>query len=131
CGLIAATQSYYVVTFVCVRFCYPWLAQARPAEARELGELANLARVGRIVLGLTVAVPFLALAAVVLIDVGRLVIGALAAIGFLGCALAYLLDLAIRADLAALLAAMNPGGDPFHSADALDSFLSSSRRKGD
>src|SRR5690606_21833939 len=27
CGLIAATQSYYVVTFLAVRIDYPWLLQ--------------------------------------------------------------------------------------------------------
>ena len=34
CGLIAATQSYYVVTFLSVRISYPWLLQARPRDAR-------------------------------------------------------------------------------------------------
>ncbi len=129
CGMIAATQSYYVVTFLSVRNCYPWLIKARPADARELGELASLARMGRIVLGVTVSLPFIALAALLLLgDSGRAVIGALAAIGFLGCALAYLLDLAIRADLAALAAAMNPGGDVLGAGDSLDSFLTGSRR---
>ncbi len=84
CGLIAATQSYYVVTFLSVRVCYPWLLEARPADSRELPELANLARLGRIVLGLTVMVPFLALAALLLNDVEKGVIGAIAATGFFG-----------------------------------------------
>jgi hypothetical protein len=128
CGLIAATQSYYVVTFLAVRICFPWLVQARPADGRELPELANLARLGRIVLGLTVLVPFLALAALLLNDVQRPVIGAIAATGFFGCALAYLLDLAIRADVAALAAAVNPSSDALLGGDSVESFLGGSRR---
>lgn len=128
CGMIASTQSYYVVTFLSVRYCYPWLMQARPPDPSELKELASLARLGRIVLGLTVALPFIALAALLLWDSARAVIGALAAIGFLGCALAYVLDLAIRADLAALAAALNPSGDTLAAGDSPDSFLSGSRR---
>jgi hypothetical protein len=129
CGLIAATQSYYVVTFLSVRICYPWLLAARPAaDARELPELANLAHLGRIVLGLTVAVPFLALAALLLNDVERDVIGAIAATGFLGCALAYWLDLAIRGDLSALATAINPSGDAFFAGDSVESLLTGSRR---
>ncbi len=128
CGLIAATQSYYVVTFLSVRVCYPWLLQARPPDARELPELANLARVGRIVLGLTVAVPFLALAALLLKDVDRSVIGAIAATGFFGCALAYWLDLAIRGDVSALATAINPSGDALLAGDSVESLLNGSRR---
>jgi hypothetical protein len=128
CGLIAATQSYYVVTYLSVRLCFPWLLQARPADARELPELSNLARLGRIVFGATVLVPFLALAALLLNDVQRAEIGAIAATGFFGCALAYVLDLSIRADLAALAAAINPGSDGLLSGDSAVSFLTGSRR---
>lgn len=129
CGLIAATQSYYVITFLSVRICYPWLLKARPADARELPELANLVRLGRVVLGITVLVPFLALGALLLNDVQRAEIGAIAATGFFGCALAYLLDLAIRADLAALAAAINPGSDALLAGDSVESFLTGSRRR--
>ncbi len=125
CGLIAATQSYYVVTLLSVRICYPWLLQARPTDARELAELANLARWGRIVLGLTVLVPFLALAALLLKDVERGVIGAIAATGFIGCALAYWLDLTIRADIGALATAINPTSDALLAGDSVESLVSS------
>jgi eukaryotic-like serine/threonine-protein kinase len=128
CGMIAATQSYYVVTFLSVRNCYPWLMRARSVEAREIRELSGVARMGRIVLGVTVSTPFIALAALLWTDSGRAVIGALAAIGFLGCALAYLLDLAIRADLGALATAINPSGDSLGGGDSLDSLLTGSRR---
>lgn len=122
--MVAATQSYYVVTFFSVRYCYPWLLQARPLDAREV---AGLARRGRFFLALTVSVPFVALSALVLINFDRTVIGALGAIGLVGCALACLLEQAIRGDLAALAATMNPSGDALGS-DSIDSFLSGSRR---
>ena len=50
CGLVAATQSYYVLTFFAVRFCYPWLVRARLPDAREIANLATLARRGQIFL---------------------------------------------------------------------------------
>ncbi|MBI3838583.1 MAG: serine/threonine protein kinase [Planctomycetia bacterium] len=127
CGMIAATQSYYVVTFFSVRFGYPWLLQARPADARDVSDLADLARRGRLFLGLTVAVPFLALSALVLLNFDRAVIGILGAIGLVGCGLAYLLDLTLRGDLAALTASMDPGGDPLFAGEPPDSFLTGSR----
>ncbi len=129
CGLISATQSYYVVTFFAVRFCYPWLVRARTPDAREVEDLAKLARRGRVFLALTVSVPFLAMAALVLINFDRPVIAALCGIGLLGCGLAYWLDLAIRGDLAALAATMNPGGDALLASDTIDSLLTGSRRR--
>ena len=129
CGLVAATQSYYVVTFLCVRFCYPWLLRARAADAREIADLAALSRRGRIFLALTFAVPFLALAALVSINFDRAVIGALSGIGFLGCGLAYWLDTVIRGDLAALAGTLNPGGDALLASDTVESLLQGSRRR--
>jgi hypothetical protein len=128
CGLIAATQSYYVVTYLAVRVCFPWLLQARGPDARILTELGYLARLGRGVLGLTVAVPFLALAALLINDVPRDVLGAIAATGFLGCVLGYWYDLTIRADLGALATAISPSGDVLLSGDSVDSLLGDSRR---
>ncbi len=128
CGLIAATQSYYVVTFLSIRNCYAWLIRARPADARNVHELADVARRGRIFLALTVSVPLLSLPALVLIDFNRYATAALGGVGVVGCGLAYLLDLAIRGDLAALAAAMNPGGDALMAGDTLDSFLTGTRR---
>jgi len=128
CGMISSTQSFYVVSYLSVRFCYPWLFQARPPDARDLPELSRLSRIARVFFGFTLSVPFLALGALLMIDVGRAVIGALAAIGFLGCVLAYVLDLAIRADLSALAAAMNSSGDALAAGDSFDSTLAGSRR---
>jgi hypothetical protein len=128
CGMIAATQSYYVVAFLSVRYCYPWLLQSRVVDASAAAELGELARRGRVVLGFTVAVPFIALMAAGLINFDRLVILALGGVGLAGCGLAYLLDLNIRGDVAALAAAINPSGDPLFATDSVDSFTTRSRR---
>ncbi len=82
---------------------------------------------GRIVLGLTVAVPFVDLLAAVWVQFDRPVIAAMGAIGLAGCGIAYWLDLTIRGDLAALAAAINPSGDPLLGGESVDSFLSGSR----
>jgi eukaryotic-like serine/threonine-protein kinase len=129
CGLVAATQSYYVVTFFAVRYCYPWLVRARRPDAREIAELATLARRGRVFLALTLSVPFLALSALVLINFDRSVIAALCGVGLLGCGLAYWLDLTIRGDLAALAGTMNPDGDSLLASDTIDSVLTGPRRR--
>ena len=71
CGMIAATQSYYVVTFLTVRYCYPWLMQSAAHRVARRLDLADLVRRGRIVLGLTVSVPFIVLPAVVVINFDR------------------------------------------------------------
>lgn len=128
CGLIAATQSFYMVSFFAVRYCYPWLARARVADARETLDLTALARQARLFLVLTVSVPFLALLALVLINFDRTLIGVLCGIGLLGCDFAHWLDQAIRGDLAALASAMNPDGDALLLSDSMDSSLSDSRR---
>jgi serine/threonine protein kinase len=129
CGLVAATQTYYVVTFFAVRFCYPWLVRARVPDAREIADLATLSRRGRNFLALTVSVPFLALSALVLINFERSVIAALSVIGLLGCGLAYWLDMVIRGDLTALAGTMNPGGDALLASDTFDSLMTGSRRR--
>ncbi len=127
CGMISATQSYYVVTFFAVRYCYPWLLRARPAEARDVAELEAVARRGRVALALTFSVPFLALIALVFFQSEQAVMGALGGIGLAGSALAYVLDLAIRGDLAALMATLNPSGDPLGTSDSFEARLAGSR----
>jgi serine/threonine protein kinase len=129
CGLIAATQSYFVVTFLSVRNGYPWLMRARAADADDVSDLAAVARRGRIALALAVAIPFLAIFAVLALEeIDSGVIGSLAGLGLLGCGLAYVLDLTIRGDLTALAAVINPSTDPLAGSDSLDSRLSASHR---
>ena len=126
CGLIAATQSYYVVTLFAVRFCYPWLLRGRTLQADEIADLARVSWRGRIFLALTLAIPFLAPLALVGINFDRGVIGALSAIGLAGCGLAYWLDNVIRGDVEALTLAMSPSGDTLLSSGSSDSFLTRS-----
>jgi hypothetical protein len=128
CGLIAATQSYFVITFLSVRNDYPWLLRARAADADQVNDLASVARRGRLMLALAVAIPFLAIFAALALQDKTLVIGALAGMGLAGCGLAYGLDLAIRADLSALAAVISPGADPLVGSDSLDSRLTGSHR---
>ena len=128
CGMIAATQSYFIVTFLSVRYCYPWLLAAHAADARDVGDLAEVARRGRIVLALTLSIPFVALAALVLVAFQRPVIGGLGGLGLISCAIGYLLDVTIRGDLAALAAVINPGGDVLLASDSIEAALSGSRR---
>ncbi|MGD9723007.1 MAG: serine/threonine-protein kinase [Pirellulales bacterium] len=128
CGMIAATQTYYVVTFMALRFCYPWLLQSRTTESHDVTDLSDVVRRGRIFLGITLSVPFIALSAVVLINFQRGVIAGLGGVGLAGCALAYWLDLTIRSDAAALASAIKPGGDPLLSTDSVESLAGSWRR---
>jgi serine/threonine protein kinase len=132
-GMIAATQSHHLVTYLCVHYCCPWLLKARPVDAREVSDLAALAQRGRVILGLTFSLPFVALIAVLLLSAfgmltqsdDRVALGALCGVGIVGCALAYVLDLSTRADLTAFAGAMNPGGEAL--TDTRDSFLTGSR----
>jgi len=123
CGMIAATQSYYVVTFLSVRFCYPWLLQARHTDAREVGELESVARRGRILLALTVAVPFLAFAALLMINFNRLVIGRPHGHRFCRLRPGVFAGSHDPRRLSALAGVMNPSGEPHFGTDTSDSFL--------
>jgi hypothetical protein len=90
-------------------------------------ELSNVARRGRIFLAATVSIPFLALFGAMFVSFNEYVIAALGGIGLLGCGIAYLLDLAIRGDLSALAAVINPSSDPLAAGDTLDSFMTGTR----
>jgi len=130
CGMIAATQTFYVVALFAVRYCYPWLIRGRLTGVDSVSELAALAQRSRTFLALTVSVPFFALSALVLINFDRIVIGLLGAIGLIGCGLAYWLDQAVRGDLSALVGAVHPSADPLLADETLDSFTTGSHRSG-
>ena len=134
-GLIAATQCFYAMTFLVLRFCYPRLLQAGTVEVGlvegdQLRQLESLAWRSRIYFGLAVAVPFIAVVAAVFMGPNdRMPVVVLAGIGLAGFALAYFFDLSLRGDLAALAGVLSPSGDTLGSRDTLDSFLTSSRRR--
>jgi hypothetical protein len=128
-GLIAATQSFYVMTFLVMRFCYPPLLKTQPMDATQMRGLLSLAWRSRIYFGLAVAVPFIAVTAAAFIEgSGRWPIVVLGGIGLIGFALAYFFDVTLRGDLAALAGVINPSGDKLANSDSLDSFLTGSRR---
>jgi eukaryotic-like serine/threonine-protein kinase len=127
-GLIAATQCFYVMTFLAIRYCYPRLLQALPADAREIDGLLALARRSRTYFGLAVAAPFIAVMVMVFVNTDRWPVGVLGGVGLLGFALAYFFDVSLRGDLAALAGMMNPGGDALGSGDSFDQLVGSSRR---
>jgi serine/threonine protein kinase len=104
-GLIAATQCFYAMTFLVLRFCYPRLLQTGAIETAELHHLESLAWRSRVYFGLAVAVPFLAVVASAFLEHDdRWSIMVLGGVGLFGFALAYFLDVSLRGDLAALSA---------------------------
>ncbi len=128
-GLIAATQCFYAMTFLVLRFCYPRLLQAGPIEAGELRRLESLAWRSRVYFGLAVAVPFIAVTAAAFMDRSdRMPIAVLGGVGLVGFGLAYFFDVSLRGDLAALASVISPSGDSLGAGDSLDSFLTGSRR---
>ncbi len=127
-GLIAATQSFYITTFLAIRLCYPPLLQAEPVEAGEVQRLAALAWRSRVYFAVAVAVPFVAVTAAAFMRDDRQPIMVLSCVGLVGFALAYFFDVALRGDISALAGVIQPSGDMLGSGDSLDSFLTGSRK---
>jgi eukaryotic-like serine/threonine-protein kinase len=109
CGLMAATLSFFCVTFVAVRALYPQLVDANSSDADTSRDLADLARRSGIYFLAAVSVPFIAVLAVVLLaaDDRRAVI-ALAVIGLLAFFASYRLWREIEHDIASLNVVVNP-----------------------
>jgi len=103
CGLMAGTMSFFLLTFLAVRGAVPLVVDLRrsdPALARHMTKLS--ARVW-IYLAVYVAVPFLSVILLALVQSDlREAFLALGILGVLGVGLALPLALAIRGDLAAL-----------------------------
>ena len=119
CGILAATMTFFCVTFVMVRVVYPGLLRAAPAAETELSQLQSLGWRTWIYFGLAVSIPFLA---VIFVWVERALrpqvetqpsgaIVVMAAVGLVGFILAFLMALAIRTDLEALVVAIRPPGE--------------------
>lgn len=125
-GLLAATLTFFLLTFVMVRLVYPLLINASVPHADELGGLRNLAWRVWIYFGLAVTVPFLAVIIVSLVQT-RLsaLIGVLGVVGLFGFILAFVLAHAIRRDLESLAVAVAPPGDAVGAST--DSFWTASR----
>ncbi len=111
CGLMAATLSFFGVTFVSVRVFFPRLVEPGAADATAASELSRLAARSGLYFVLAVSAPFLAMVAtVLLIDAAhdRLAVSVLGTLGLFSFALAYRLWQEIQRDIAALAAALDP-----------------------
>jgi len=129
CGLIAATQTFFLVTCVSLRCLHPLLISPEQIDPGEIEDLLRLERRGVWYLGLAVAAPLIAFLALSLIRRGEdLDFILLFAIGIACSVFAYRLWRTIQGDVGALVAAL----DPFRRSgqggiESMDSFLISSR----
>lgn len=110
CGFMAATLSFFAVTFVEVRVYFPRLLESSGhdhAAAQQLQQLAN--RCGFYFV-LAVSVPFLAVVATVLLldtTQDRIAVSVLGTLGLVSFAIAYRLWQEIQRDIAALALALD------------------------
>lgn len=122
CGLLAATQSFFCVTFVAVRAFVPPLLPNRPHEPARLA-LGRLAARARFQFGLSVAAPLLAIIPMAIVDTDRLAFLVLAGVGLLGYGLSYVLARAVQNDIEALTVACASSAEAGDSqAETTDAF---------
>jgi hypothetical protein len=135
CGLIAASQGFFMLTVVEVQGFYPLLIETGRADGNAANQLLWLKRRANIYLGLAVAAPFLAVTtlgltiATLQMDLAvRLAMTVMPIIGIGGSLLAYRLNSAIQTDIATLVATLDPQRAADQAAsETLDSFWSESR----
>ncbi len=136
CGLIATTMSYFILTFIGVRYFYPRLIARELPEHSDVDQLAGLSRRIWLYYLLAVAAPFLA--ALLLMsqfspagaaESGnlKLFIMFLIVLGLVGFGMAYYFDRAIRDDLSALAQIVNPAGSTLAGTETTESFMTGSR----
>jgi hypothetical protein len=138
CGLMSATLTFFFITFIAVRIVYPWFVQPATTEADESQQLVALSRRIWLYFLLTGIVPFLALPSIVMLagrwadedtaggGLGPLL--GLGAVGLVAFVLALWFDRAIRGDIAALAAAIDPAGVSLATfGESSDSFRTGSR----
>jgi hypothetical protein len=129
CGLIAATMSFFFVTFLTVRCLYPPLIQASLDETATATDLSRLGRRVAYYFGGAVLAPVLA---VICLAIGSfhqhfsLVMGVMGLVGF---AVAYQMAKVIQGDLSALMQAALPSGTSLGAeSDTVDSFWANAQR---
>jgi hypothetical protein len=129
CGLIAGSLSFFLVTFVAVRFLYPPLAQPETINPEAIDPLMRLSGRLWIYQALAVSVPFLAVTVLVLIDTQlRMAFAVLGAVGLTGFGAAFWLSRAVQADLTTLAMAVSPAAETLGTTDTTESFFSGSWR---
>ncbi len=139
CGLIAASLTYFLVTYLCIRAFYPRLIPSDAEEADAVKELHQaMAPVKRhffvlfAVPALSLAMAFFFIGFIDLVNyavpVSFAVLGLIGAAGT--CLCFFKLGPAIQSDLAALELAVHPGARDFHRDADASSLLSSTRIRG-
>ncbi|HJT33510.1 MAG TPA: serine/threonine-protein kinase [Pirellulales bacterium] len=120
CGLMAATLSFFAVTFVAVRVYFPRLIEQAAGDSSAANELHRLAKRSGFYFVLAVSVPFLSMVATVLLleaAQDRIAVSVLGTLGLFSFAVAYRLSQEIQRDVAALTIALDPDardGDERH-----------------
>jgi eukaryotic-like serine/threonine-protein kinase len=110
CGLMAATLSFFCVSFVAVRALYPQLIDPELNDSTAIRDLAALGRRSGLYFVAAVSVPFIAVLAAVLLLAGdeRGAVIGLAVVGLLAFFASYRFWREIQHDLEALTAVVNP-----------------------
>ncbi|HWB13022.1 MAG TPA: serine/threonine-protein kinase [Pirellulales bacterium] len=121
CGLMAATLSFFCVTFVAVRALYPQLVDAHGSDPDATRGLTSLARRSRYYFLAAVSVPFIALVAVVLLLTAddRGAVFGLAVIGLCAFFVSYRLSREIENDVASLIVVVDPAASMSDSSSLI------------
>jgi hypothetical protein len=132
CGMIAASQEFFMLTVVAIQGFYPLLVETERADDDAVDQLLRLKRRANVYLALAVAAPFLAVMTLALtglqIEQIGLPMAIMPVIGILGSFIAYRLNVAIQSDVTTLAAALDPQRAAAQAAlDTLDSFWTESR----
>ena len=130
-GVTASTLTYFIVSFLVIRYFYPRLLARDLAEPQEAVQLVKISQRMWIYTLLAFSVPFGALLVYTNFNDGanRNLAPALAIVGFLGFLLCLFLDRTLREDLAAMVQVINPSGSTLGGTEKTsDSFMTGSRR---
>jgi serine/threonine protein kinase len=129
CGLMAASQEFFMLTVVAVQGFYPPLIETERTDDESVNQLLSLKRRANIYLGLAVIAPFLAVMTLALTGLKiQIAMAIMPVIGIIGSFVAYRLNAAIQHDVTTLTATLDPQRAAAQAAlDTLDSFWSESR----
>lgn len=129
CGLIAASQEFFMLTVLAVQGFYPLLIETGRTDDNAVNDLLRLKRRANVYLALAVAAPFLAVMTLALTDMKiQLAMAVMPVIGIVSSLIAYWLNGSIQSDVTTLTAALDPQRAAAQSAlETLDSFWSESR----
>jgi eukaryotic-like serine/threonine-protein kinase len=128
-GITASTLSYFIMTFLVVRYFYPRLLSRDVAQPQEASQLVTLSQRMSIYSWLAYSVPVGAVLVLMSFTENRTLALRLGAVGFVGSLFTHRLDRIIRDDLAALTQVVNPAGSTLAGTETVsDSFMTGTRR---